>query len=293
MTEVKSLNNENLVSGLKRHVAEERKIMAIVIEHISEVWRRRLYIDLGYTSLFKFLTVEIGYCDGSVQARIDCAKIFNEVPSLGEDLRSGELALSKVALVAQSVRQKEAAGEKVATEQKVEILNSIKGKSKREAEFIVAQELDIEIKQHERLRVQQDESVRLEMTFTKAEMAELTRVKELMSHIKPGASMAEVIVHAAKEFIRRKDPLVQNITAADEVPETKAVPLRVKMAVIQRDKCCQWRHEGRLCGSTFQLEVDHRQSLWAGGDHRIENLQALCSVHNQLKYRREAGIRYR
>ncbi|WP_168196648.1 HNH endonuclease [Bdellovibrio sp. ZAP7] len=58
--------------------------------------------------------------------------------------------------------------------------------------------------------------------------------------------------------------------------------------------CCQFVDPvtGRRCESTWRLQVDHKHSQWAGGGHRVENLQLLCAGHNRSKYRTEAGIRY-
>lgn len=57
-----------------------------------------------------------------------------------------------------------------------------------------------------------------------------------------------------------------------------------RRVVFQRDqKCC-------VCGSKFQLQVDHIRPRWAGGGNEVANLQILCAVHNREKYRQEAGV---
>ncbi len=64
------------------------------------------------------------------------------------------------------------------------------------------------------------------------------------------------------------------------------IPAETNRAVHCRDKCCQWVDPvtGRKCGSTFQLQIDHRQPIWAGGTDDISNLQILCAAHNRAKY---------
>ena len=64
-----------------------------------------------------------------------------------------------------------------------------------------------------------------------------------------------------------------------------------RRVVFQRDDSCRWKckHTGQTCGSKFQGEVDHIVPVWAGGTNELENLQVLCSVHNQEKYKRESG----
>ena len=109
MEEIKNpkyLNNSGLVIGLKTLVRSERKITAEILLYIREVDRRQLYLEYSYTSLFSFLTVEIGYTKASAQRRIDSARLLNELPEMKKDLELGTLNLSQVSMVAQCIRQK-------------------------------------------------------------------------------------------------------------------------------------------------------------------------------------------
>ncbi len=266
------MNSQELVASLKKAVASERKIMAYVLKHIREIDKRKVYLEYGYTSLFAFLVKEIGYCRASAQLRIDAVHMSVEVPTLNQDISEGALDLTKVALVAQAARQKPTTAKK-----KAEILETIKHKTAQEAELIVAQALDLTIHKHEKQRMQKDESVRVELTFTKEQMEILTKAKNLMSHTHPGATLAEIITALAQDHIQRKDP------------SSRAEPTRRQ--VFARDQHCQWENpNGEKCQSQYQLEVDHIQPKWAGGSDDPENLQLLCATHNKLKYRREAGL---
>ncbi|MGZ3794137.1 MAG: HNH endonuclease signature motif containing protein, partial [Bdellovibrio sp.] len=73
----------------------------------------------------------------------------------------------------------------------------------------------------------------------------------------------------------------------------KTLTPKTRKAVLSRDLCCQFKDQktGRLCRSTYALQIDHKTSCWASGDHSIENLQVLCFYHNQFKYQRESQIR--
>lgn len=68
----------------------------------------------------------------------------------------------------------------------------------------------------------------------------------------------------------------------------KYISVKTRAKLHQIHKGCQWRYpSGELCNSKFQLQIDHKQSIWAGGTNEPENLQLLCGVHNREKYRRE------
>jgi hypothetical protein len=76
-------------------------------------------------------------------------------------------------------------------------------------------------------------------------------------------------------------------------PARKAIPAGIRRAVFQRSRCCEQkdRNTGQVCGSRWQLQLDHIQPVWAGGQNSIENLQVLCAQHNRSKYARETRTR--
>ncbi len=84
-------------------------------------------------------------------------------------------------------------------------------------------------------------------------------------------------------------------TAASETESVnKSLTPKVRLKILDRDQCCQFKDPltGRQCRSTFKLQIDHRTSQWAGGNHARDNLQVFCKMHNQLKYRKEAQLRF-
>jgi 5-methylcytosine-specific restriction endonuclease McrA len=53
---------------------------------------------------------------------------------------------------------------------------------------------------------------------------------------------------------------------------------------------CQFRlANGEICGSTYQLEIDHIRPRAAGGPSTVENCRLACRSHNQLAARRFFG----
>ena len=75
--------------------------------------------------------------------------------------------------------------------------------------------------------------------------------------------------------------------------ENQTLTPKTRKLVLQKDGCCQYKDplSGKICGSTFNLEVDHKQPRWADGSHALDNLQALCKGHNNLKYKKEMNLR--
>jgi 5-methylcytosine-specific restriction endonuclease McrA len=77
----------------------------------------------------------------------------------------------------------------------------------------------------------------------------------------------------------------ENSISASEVKWHSLTSKRKKL-ILQRDECCQFMDSktGRVCGSRFNLEVDHIQPKWDGGSHDAGNLRVLCRAHNQFRY---------
>jgi hypothetical protein len=320
------VSNEVLLEELKNLLVTEKFTTAEVVEYVRELDRRRLYLEHGHTSLFSFLTKGLGYAAASAQRRIDSARLLDSVPELKQALESGDLNLTQISMMAHAVRQKqkEEPSLRLSAESKQDLLNKIKNQDTRETEKILAQELGLEIKIQEKLKTQRDESVRIEVTFSKEDMESFNRVKEMISHIHPNPSWGQVMSYLALEFVKRKDPRavkpsktksnsvmhlneVENSTSAAEAAPHQAefkafeatgnprfISAAKRRVIILRDDSCRWKcaQTGERCGSRFQLQIDHIQPVWAGGTNEIENLQALCGVHNRHKYRGECGGRF-
>jgi len=79
--------------------------------------------------------------------------------------------------------------------------------------------------------------------------------------------------------------------AESSSPHRAPISPNLRKEVLNRDKCCQFKDPktGKICGDTRFPQVDHIQSIWAGGTNDPLNLQQLCAKHNQYKYRKEAG----
>lgn len=305
--------------ALKNKSLHERELLADIIEHIAEVDRRKLFFQFSCRNLFEYLTRELKYSAGSARRRIDAARLLSEVPELKSDLQSGQLNLTQVSVVAQSfksVRQKMGHSRQQIVEQKRSILATVKDKTIAETQVLTAKQLGIQPLAYEKKRLQADKSMRIEMTLTEEQVTLLEKAKELISHAKPGATVADVFEVALRELILRKDPAAvkrvvkRNSTSTVEVDTAeptkpvapnskvspasrKAIPAHIKRKIFQKDRCCQWSENGSaaICGSKFQLQIDHMKSVWAGGTNGTENLRLLCSHHKGSIFRK--SIRHR
>ncbi len=273
---ISKLNNRELDQKIKSLARAENKLLAIVIEHIKEADRRKLYLDFNYANLYDYLVKECGYPGGSAQRRIDAARLLAIEPKLKAKIESGEINLSQTTLLQKAFREKD---QRVTLEAKRSLIAKICDKTVNESQVIIAKELDLKIKTTTKETYQKDGSVRLEFTFTKEQYESLQKAKDLASNATQTNDLPTLIKYLSDRFIKQK--------------EGSTATVAVKKQVLQRDQCCQHKdpHTQRLCGSRWNLHIDHIKPKWAGGTDDIENLRVLCQKHNLERYREQAQIR--
>ena len=94
---VKSLSDQDLIASTERFVNEERKISEVIIWHLQEIHDRRLFLEMGFESLYECLSKHFKMSDSVAYGRIKVLKILADVPTASESLKSGELNISSIA----------------------------------------------------------------------------------------------------------------------------------------------------------------------------------------------------
>jgi hypothetical protein len=126
MTNARDLSNQ-LADLLRReHVA-----MADFLLALADFDRKRLWLDLGYPSLWYFLHRELGLSKGAATFRKSAAELVERYPEVIEPLRDGRLCISSVVEL----------GKVITPENRHEVLPRFFHRSKQEAK-VVAREID-------------------------------------------------------------------------------------------------------------------------------------------------------
>ena len=133
-TSLSSISNEELTQNLKRLVKQERELNHRIVLHLAELSSRRLYAELGYTSMFDYACRGLGYTRSSAQRRIVAARIVARFPEVYDCLEDGRLSLGTLESVADAMDRPNAR----------ELLCELSGKSKDEVQRIVAYHLPVE-----------------------------------------------------------------------------------------------------------------------------------------------------
>ena len=94
---VGALSDRELLRETRNLVRHERHLQGAVIDHLSEIEARGLYLQRGFSSLFDYAVRELGYSDAAAARRIGAMRLCTDQPDAREGLRDGSLTLSAAA----------------------------------------------------------------------------------------------------------------------------------------------------------------------------------------------------
>ena len=96
---LKYQTNQELNIHIKSLVQKERELLAEILETIQEIDQRKLFLAMGFSSLFSYLTEFVGYSAASAQRRIEGARLLRQIPEISQKIESGELKLNQFHLL--------------------------------------------------------------------------------------------------------------------------------------------------------------------------------------------------
>jgi 5-methylcytosine-specific restriction endonuclease McrA len=315
--QLKKLDNNALVLHLRNTVKNERGLTVQVLLDLNEMYDRRLYLDLGYSSLFDYCIRSLNYSSSAAGRRIQAARCIRRFPQTLRMMLNGELSLSTVSRI-----------EPILTEDNFkEILDRVRGKSCRTVERVIAEFLPpIQFRDRvESVSVSMpvDKStpgagsvvkvMRLVQLLADEEQLQLfNKVHDLLNTQPDRMSFADAMTIVYTEYYERHSPLARHarretkkgVVGPDSRrresgdAQSRHIPDEVRDAVFVRDHgtCTFTAADGTHCESTRGVQVDHIRPFAVGGVHDPSNLRLLCAAHNRraaekafgsTQYRRE------
>jgi hypothetical protein len=116
-------------SRLADLLRSEHHALAEFLTALAAFDRERRWVDLGYKSLFNFLTRELGLSKGAAYYRNTAAELVQRYPEVLEALREGKLCLTSIVELSKVI----------APENRAEVLSRYFHLSKREAKEVTAE----------------------------------------------------------------------------------------------------------------------------------------------------------
>ncbi len=260
------LNNElnkQLHNELLKLRKQEKHISAQILEKLQLIEDKRSYLPMGYSSLFDYLTRGLDYSSSRAYERQSCLKLTRELPELKEKIDQGQLSYSTITKAFKTLNKK-------TTEEKRKVLKSLENKSAREVKILLTEPMKpIQIK---RTTYQEKVVLRLELSHNFNE--KLDRLKALKSH----QGDLEILLEKLVDQELKKYESTNFVKSKSKNPRVVSRCLENYLLKKANHRC-----EYPGCVSSHFLQVDHLTPVSAGGTADPENLQILCSAHNQMK----------
>lgn len=103
---LKHLTDKTLLQDIKKLVQKELDSTTDVLHHLKEIERRKLFCDLGHSSMIDYAIKELGYSETSAIRRVKAARLIKEMPEISEKINDGSLSLSNLEKLMFSLKEK-------------------------------------------------------------------------------------------------------------------------------------------------------------------------------------------
>ena len=243
-TTVSALSDDRLLERTKELSGIEHHLEVVVIDHLREIQKRRLYLRRGFSSLFDYAVRELGYSDAAAWRRIKAMRLCADVDGVRERLQNGTMTLNAAAQLQHAFDRQERKKERAARsapggtgcgaaaqsqegsaparprpaerkpapvpvldpEARRELVEQASGKSSREVMQLLA-EVDPELAAPaDRVRPLGGGRWELKAVIDDECRRGLERLKGLLSHVDPHMTLGQLMARLVREGLDRHDP---------------------------------------------------------------------------------------
>ena len=270
---LKHLTDKSLLKDTKLLAQEYRDVTTKLLHHLTEIENRKLYSELGYSSLYKYAIHELGLDESSAIRRIKAATVLRDLPEIEIKIENGELSLTNLSKVADSFKQNEITD----IEKKKEIIGSIENLSTRNCEKTLIELTGKELlPPRKEIKPLTKTLNLLTVTISDEGALVLNELKGLLAHrYLSQDKLFELIFTKAKEKIEAERFKTESKSTKTGNGNSRYIATADKRDTYLRDKKCA------KCGSNYALQYAHNEPYALGGKTTGQNLKILCRNCNQ------------
>ena len=257
----------------KALVLKEREFLTKILHYLKEIDKRKLYCELGYTSLFAYCVRELGYSESNAYRRIQACRLLAFMPEIEQKIENGFLSLSNISQSSQFFNQNDIDD---LSDQRA-VLNQLENLSKKEGEKMLFAISGEEKTEKDNQRRVSSEKVRVSIILSDETIEKCELLKNLLGQNLSYQELIEYMVEISIKEIEKKKFKVSPRPGISLPPAEvkRVIKSSMKRDVYLRDKKCV------KCGSTRNLNFDHRVPFALGGTSDFTNIRMLCFNCNQ------------
>ena len=266
--------------------SKHRAVEAALVRALIEIDREKLYLPLGYPSLFQYVIGALQMSESVAYAFILVARKARSVPALAAALEGERLSVAKASRIASMIDAGNAAP----------LIEFAATHSARETEREAAK-LKPRARKQDSVREVDGEMVEIRIMIPKEALADLERVQALEAQRGRDASVSAAVAAAARTYLRRRDPVAKARRAQERrtfkvAPPRKPIKAESRHEAVARDdgRCSFVGADGKRCDSDRWLHLHHVVPVARGGTDEPTNLVCLCSEHHALVHQTNFAI---
>lgn len=272
------LSNQALLEETARLANATRRTVATLVAALAEVDARKLWADVGCSSLYTYCTQVLHFSEQEAYLRMEAARVVRQWPVVLEMLAHGDMTLTNIGLLKPHLTDAN----------HLELLAGARGKSKLEVARQIAALWEATLDSHP-ARITPLSANRYWVSFEIEGHTydRLQRATDLLRHAVPDGNVTKVFDRALVSLLRDLERAKCGATDAPRgncsaSPETRYISAWVRRSVWRRDggRCAFVGTKGR-CTETAFLEFPHVKPFAHGGKSTIDNIELRCRAHNQ------------
>ena len=274
------LSDKELLTSIDNFVAKEKGLTIEILKHLLIIQERRLFCELGFSSLFEYGVEHLGYSKSECYNRISAMNLLRQTRNAENKIERGTISLTNAKELMEKIRkEEERTGKAMSFLRKEELVEKIDGLSTRKAEQV----LNLEFAEVEKAPVLKKLVLELdEETFKK-----FYKIKHLLG-ISKEVELVKTLLNEKEKNLEKKEKEKEEVK---EIPKAKKVesksryiPAQVKRELLKSaDFRCEFTSPvtGFRCEQRVLLQYEHCLPYSWGGKNEISNLKIFCRSHNQ------------
>ncbi|MGZ3770589.1 MAG: HNH endonuclease [Bdellovibrio sp.] len=199
---VQTLGDKDLVEQVRQLFNREKKIGDAILLGLKEIKQRRIFAAMGFSSLFEMLIKHYHLSETASYQRVNALKLIESVPEAQDALFNGEVSLSNAALVQSFIQRSEKEAHlPMSNKEKMTIIESIKGKTHREAQVTLAEINPVAALPANKEKPISKGHTQLQIVVDEETMALLKEVQALLSHTIPDGDYNAILKYMGKQVL--------------------------------------------------------------------------------------------
>ena len=189
---------------------EFRRVEKDLIHVLQEIEEQKIYLELGFSSMFKYATLSLGLSENNAYSYIGVARKAKEVPFLQKGLDEGTISVSKVKHILTVLEPKNSE----------EWIEKVKRLSKKQIEKEVAI-LSPQIKKREKVHYVREQALRMHLEIKEEIYRKLKRAQEVSG----AKDLEETLEALVSVYLKTKDPVEKAKRSLKKAALSKPEPL--------------------------------------------------------------------